>query len=326
MYLDRSLDKQHFAVATRPTSPAVRSKPLRILVLGGAGFIGCHVVAALTELGADISIGSRKPRRSRKKFREQHDAIDWQTIRLESMLATDNWRQILVGYDVVINCVGILRQRGHETYERLHHLAPAALAGCAAQLGIRFIHVSALGLDNPVRSRFLTSKKRGEIAIQQAGGDWHIIRPSLLEGEGGLGARWIRRVANWPVHFIPVNANGRIAAFDVSTLGERIAAIAVQNRCNEQTPIRIHELGGAIAQTMADYLQHKRQQSGLPPAIQIILPAWVARLTAHVCDVLHLTPYSFGHYELLRFDNVPFYLQGSPNQATEILSTSASRC
>jgi hypothetical protein len=34
-----------------------------------------------------------------------------------------------------VNCVGILRERGHETYERVHHLAPAALAAACALAG-----------------------------------------------------------------------------------------------------------------------------------------------------------------------------------------------
>jgi len=37
----------------------------------------------------------------------------------------------------------------------------------------------------------------------------------------------------------------------------------------------------------------------------IKVPTWIARLSSHLLDLLHLTPYSFGHYELLQFDNCP---------------------
>jgi hypothetical protein len=63
--------------------------------------------------------------------------------------------------DVVINCVGILRQRFGESYEAIHHLMPAALAQACAQSSVRLIHTSALGLHEGAKSRFLSSKLRG---------------------------------------------------------------------------------------------------------------------------------------------------------------------
>ena len=66
---------------------------------------------------------------------------------------------------------------------------PTALARTCRELPKRFVHVSALGLHADARSRFLTSKLAGEVAIKTSGGHWAIVRPSLLDGEGGCGAR-----------------------------------------------------------------------------------------------------------------------------------------
>jgi NADH dehydrogenase len=54
----------------------------------------------------------------------------------------------------VVNAVGILRERGSETYDRVHHLAPAALAAACAPAALRLIQVSALGLHPGARSGF----------------------------------------------------------------------------------------------------------------------------------------------------------------------------
>ena len=66
---------------------------------------------------------------------------------------------------------------------------PTALARACRELPKRFVHVSALGLHADARSRFLTSKLAGEVAIKTSGAHWAIVRPSLLDGEGGCGAR-----------------------------------------------------------------------------------------------------------------------------------------
>ena len=39
--------------------------------------------------------------------------------------------------------------------------------------------------------------------------------------------------------------------------------------------------------------------------LTIRIPNVIARLFAKIFDMLHLTPYSVGHHELLEFDNIP---------------------
>lgn len=268
-----------------------------VLVLGGTGFIGRHVVAALQAQGCRVAIGSRAPRRHRRR----HVADDWREVRMERLQQASDWPALLEGCDAVVNCVGILRPRGGETYDRVHHRAPAALAAACGERGLRLVHVSALGLDADVRSRFLRSKRDGEAALRASGADWHIVRPSLLDGEGGFGARWIRRVARWPLHPLPRGATGRLAVLDVRDLGEAIA-----NLVFEPFPLRReHDLGGLHARTLDQHFAALRSLHTGKPALRIRVPDFATRLLAHACDLLHATPLSFGHWELLRHDNRP---------------------
>ena len=112
-----------------------------VLVLGGAGFIGRHAVAALRDLGLETEIGSRHPDRITPRLPESGRHCRRRQARFENLLAAEDWSELLEGIDVVINCVGILRQRGRETYERVHHLAPAALAEACRRTGKRLVHV-----------------------------------------------------------------------------------------------------------------------------------------------------------------------------------------
>jgi hypothetical protein len=131
-----------------------------------------------------------------------------------------------------------------------------------------------------------------------------IVRPSLLNGADGYGARWFRQVARWPVHFIPASAHGRVAPLDVDDLGIALAAL-----CEiDNLPSREIELGGAALMSIREYLALLRvEQCGgdVRPALTITIPHWLARIGSHICDALHVTPFSFGHLQLMQHDNVP---------------------
>ena len=288
------------------TSPIPTAPVLRVLVLGGGGFIGRHAVAGLLALGADVSVGSRHPARLGRRLPPEALACARRTVQFENLLAAEAWGPVLQDVDVVVNCVGILRQRGRETYQRVHHLAPAALAEACRRNGQRLVHVSALGLQAPMRSGFLRSKADGEAALRRSGANCCIVRPSLLDAErGGYGAAWIRRVARWPVHALPADATGLIAALDVRDLGEALASLAHRPRLDHAGQPMQFELGGSQAMSLRDYLVALRALHSQRPALPVSVPGWLARLASHICDLLHVTPFSFGHWELLRRDNLP---------------------
>lgn len=277
-----------------PTAPRV----LKILILGGAGFIGRHAVVAAQAAGLQVVIGSRHPER----HEQLHPGTAWSAVRFEKLLNPGDWAHLLEGVDVVLNCVGILRQRPDESYEHIHHRAPAALAAACASANIRLIHTSALGLHRGAKSRFLSSKLLGEQAIAASGCDYSIVRPSLLDGEGGFGASWLRGLSRSPLHFIPRSARGGIAAMRCSDLGEAFAVLA---KLPTLAAHREVELGGTYSYGYAEYLRELRKSYKASGALQLSLPDWLARLGAHVCDGLHFSPFSYGHWILLQRDNVP---------------------
>ena len=77
---------------------------------------------------------------------------------------------------------------------------------------------------------------------------------------------------------------------------------------------RIFELGGPTPLVFRDYIAGLRKNYTDAAHLALPLPGFAARLFAHVCDLLHVTPFSFGHWELLRRDNVP-----EPNRLPELL-------
>jgi uncharacterized protein YbjT (DUF2867 family) len=279
-----------------------------VLLLGATGFIGSYVLRTLLAEGLRV-IGVRRkqpPRAAVPAHAETTGQLQWRTLQVQQMCTPSDWLahlQEVQKVQVVINCVGILRQRIGESYEDVHHHMPAALAQACAQRGVRLIHTSALGLHAQAKSRFLSSKLRGEQAIAQSGVDYCIVRPSLIDGLGGFGASWLRMLARWPVHFVPTGAVGKIAAVQATDLGLAYAALVRMQNFSQQ---RQANLGGERLFSYGEYLQLLRgAENGQASALQVPLPNWASRLGAHLCDLFRFSPFSYGHWILLQRDNVP---------------------
>ena len=271
---------------------------MKVLVLGGNGFIGRHAVKQLKQSGVDVTIGSRNSTGS--------DRIPVKQLKLEELTNENDWKDITSQYDVVLNCVGILRQRPGEKYEDVHHLAPKAISCACADSNTRFVHVSALGLSLTAKSRFLTSKFKGEQAIKQSTCDWAIVRPSLLDGDGGFGAEWLRGVSKLPLFIIPSSATGKIAALTVEDAGIALARLCTQDaKTLNLEHSRIFELGGLKTYTFESYIRGLRSRYTNKRSVAIPIPGWIARAGAHLFDLVHFSPFSFGHWELLCSDNIP---------------------
>jgi uncharacterized protein YbjT (DUF2867 family) len=272
---------------------------MKALVLGGNGFIGSSIVVKLKQQGVDVLIGSRKPAEN----------VDMVHIRMQEMLLVDDWLPVLKGIDIVVNSVGILRERNllsriqskRETYDKVHNLAPTALAQACAKLNVRLIQISVIGLTDIAKSRFIRSKFAGEQGILSSGAQAILVRPSLLDGAGGYGAKWFRRVATWPVQFV-MKSEGLIAPLQVTDLGE-----AVANLCQmdfDALP-KVIELGGNEIFAIEQYLTKLRTQTSQTRALHIAAPKIAVRLFSHIFDLLAWTPLSFGHFELMQGYNVP---------------------
>lgn len=265
-----------------------------VLVLGGYGFIGRHIVRQLKTRGTSVLIGTRAKNRPL--------SVGDRQVVMHKMLRESQWREMLAGVDVVVNSVGILRARRGESLEQVHHQAVSALVRACEEMNVRLVHISALGLDNPLKSDFARSKRDGEQAIMRSDADWHIVRASLVEGESGYGARWFRHMACWPVHFAPRDAKGLICPVHVEQLARATTAVAMADHSTVEDKDRIVEVAGNNLFSVFGYLQHLR---GKPPLLRISLPATFSRCLARILDFFHLTPYSYGHYEILKYDNYP---------------------
>lgn len=148
-----------------------------VLVIGGSGFLGSHVVRQLVARGMQVRVPTR--RRERAKGLILLPTVDV----VEANVHDDRTLERLVGgTDAVVNLVGIL----HGDFQRAHVDLPGRIVAACRKAGVsRLVHVSALKAAENAPSEYLRSKARGEAYVRAAQGEGMnvtILRPSVIFG------------------------------------------------------------------------------------------------------------------------------------------------
>ena len=153
-------------------------RDMTVVVFGGSGFIGSHLVAQLAERGRARDRAD-PARRARQAPDLRCPASKWSrpTSHAEPPCCADCWH----GADAAINLVGVLHsQRGAPygpEFARAHVELPRRIVAACAAAGVpRYLHMSALGADRDGPSMYQRSKADGEVAAraERVGGRHHL--------------------------------------------------------------------------------------------------------------------------------------------------------
>src|SRR5258708_13489771 len=126
----------------------------KVLVLGGSGFVGGRVVAAVVGRGVGVTVPAR--RRERAKHLILLPTVDVVEADINERGVLD---RLARGHDALVNVVGIL----HGDFARAHVELPLAAITACRNAGIeRLLHISALGASPDAPSEYLRTKAKGE--------------------------------------------------------------------------------------------------------------------------------------------------------------------
>ncbi len=167
---------------------------MRILLTGASGFIGQHLLQALLAEGHHVVCAVRSPRTSTDP-RLSYVPADFAKDTDKSV-----WLARLSGIDAVVNLVGIFRESGSQTFERLHLETPRALfAACAESHEVQMvIQLSALGADREAETRYHLTKRAADDFLAALPLRAYIVQPSLVYGKEGASARVFKALASLP--------------------------------------------------------------------------------------------------------------------------------
>lgn len=267
----------------------------QLVILGGTGFVGSHLVPRLAADGHRIVLLSRN--------REQHRELGvLPQVRVRSADVYDDnvLRRELDGADAVINLIGILNPRGRHTFQRVHvELTRRLIAACHASGVTRLHQMSSLKAGQGL-SQYLKTRGEAESLVKASALDWTIYQPSVMFGEGdGLVSRFavlLRRMPMLPL----ARAPARLAPTWVDDVAEAIARCVDSDKLGQRHSL---ELYGPEVLTLGEIVRAIRDTAGLHRLI-IPLPDSLGQLQAQVAGLLPGTPFSLDNFRSLRTDSV----------------------
>jgi len=235
---------------------------MRVLVTGGSGFVGSHVVPALLDAGHEVRALARGARAA-----SLPSAVE---IVRGDVADASRTRAAVEGIDACVHLVAVIVERGSQTYASTNVAGTENVVRACTDAGVRrMLHLSALGAGPDERFPYLASKWRGEEIVRASSLDWTILRPSVLHGPGAGFFRPIVWSLRWmPVYPLPLGGRTRFQPLAVTDLAACVVRALEGAAVNETI-----DAGGpeamdfrAIAELVARALGKKRKMIAVPVA------------------------------------------------------------
>jgi NADH dehydrogenase len=268
-----------------------------VLVTGGTGFIGPHVVHALRARDIPVRALVRDPgRASRLTSWGAELATGDVTDRVSLSAACE-------GVDAVVHQVAIIKG-SKQAFESIMEQGTRNVVAAAQEAGVRrFVLASALGLDERSKDAvpYFAAKWQMEKAVRESGLEHVIFRPSFVFGsDGGVLPTFIRLARYAPMTPIIGPGRQRLQPIWVEDLAEYYArALTEQAAAN-----RTFDLGGPEAVSWNEFWERLKRVLGVHrPSIHV--PFGVMRVQATVTERLPGAPLTRDQLTMLQLgDNV----------------------
>ncbi len=273
--------------------------PRVITIFGGSGFIGRHVVRRLARQGWIIRLAVRDP--DRAKFLRPLGDVGQITPIAVPLQDADAVAAAVAGTEAVVNLVGVLYERGRQSFKAVHVDGAQAIASAAAAAGVKsLVHISAIGADPEAAADYARSKGYGERLVREAMADAVICRPSLVIGpEDDFFNRFALYARLSP--FLPLIGGGhtRFQPVYVGDVADAIVRALGTPAARGQT----YELGGPSVYSFAELMELLLSEIGRRRLL-LPVPFWLAEILAVFLELLPVPPLTRDQVRLLRRDNV----------------------
>ncbi|MGF1679486.1 MAG: SDR family oxidoreductase [Candidatus Methylacidiphilales bacterium] len=249
-----------------------------ILVTGGTGFVGRHVVRELERLGHPVRVLARsrdKADRSLKGTRAE--------VVIGDLFDTASLDAACQGCHAVVHLVGIIFEKGASTFERVHVQGTRHVVEAARRAGIeRFVHMSAIGTRPLSPSRYHTTKWQAEEVVRESGLLWTLFRPSVIYGPKDQFVQLFSMLMDPPLSWMalnimpcpyegkslmqPVTVDAVAAAF-ARAVGRPVTVGKVYDLCGP--PIRLMDMLARLAEAKG---LNPIESHAFLPALPFVLP------------------------------------------------------
>lgn len=177
---------------------------MRVAITGGTGFIGRHLAAALAATGHHVVVVARGVDRRDETVRR----LPGVTFVAAPVGDAAALREAFAGCAAVAHCAGINRERGNQTYARVHiqgteHVIQAARAVAVQRMAL----VSFLRARPNCGSAYHESKWAAEELVRQSGLAYTVIKEGVTYGRGDHMLTHLSRTLRWLPLFATVGVS-----------------------------------------------------------------------------------------------------------------------
>ena len=275
-------------------------KPKNCLIFGGSGQIGRHLVRKLTKNDVRVTVVTRNIHQKSYIIKTQGNAgyID---IVEANIYDEKKIRSLFEKTDLCINLIGILSEKNKgNTFYNIHTLFPSILAKLSKEYKLKnFIHLSALGINEALDSKYAKSKLEGEKNILKNFPLATILRPSVVYSvDDNFTTSFMNLLNRLP--FFPLYYSGKtkFTPIHCTDLTDTIYHI-ISNNINS----KIIECVGPEVITFKEVLEkllkliNKRR-------LLVPFPFLLAKISAKFFQFLPNPPLTEDQLRLLKYDNI----------------------
>jgi NADH dehydrogenase len=268
---------------------------MTVLVTGGTGFIGPHVVHALRAQETDVRALVRNPSRATRLTALGVELAAGDVTKLSSL------RAACEGVDTVVHLVSIIKG-SRADFEHVMAQGTRNLVTAAQGAGVRrFVLMSALGVSETTKDAvpYYAGKWEMERVVKESGLDHVIFRPSFVFGrDGGVLPTFVRLARFSPVTPIVGPGTQRFQPIWIEDLAQYFARAVAE-------PVSgTFDLGGPDAVTWNEFWQRLKVALGVRrPSFH--MPFGVMRVQATLTEKLPGAPVTRDQLTMLALgDNV----------------------
>ena len=275
-------------------------KAKNCLIFGGSGQIGRNLIRKLTKNNYRVTVVTRNNHQKSYKIKTQANAgyID---IIEANIFDEKKITNLFKEADICINLIGVLfEKKGGNSFKNIHSVIPSLLAKLCKEYNLKhFIHLSALGINDPVDSEYAKSKLQGEANVLKNFPLATILRPSVVYSvDDNFTTNFMTLLNRLPVFPLYYNGETKFQPIHCSDLTDTIYHVISNNIYS-----KIIECVGPEVISLKEILE-KLQILINKKRILLPFPLSLARLTAYFFEILPNPLLTRDQLRLLKYDNI----------------------
>ena len=276
-------------------------KAKNCLIFGGSGQIGSFLIRKLTKNNLKVTVVTRNVHQKGLKIKTQANAgyID---IVEANIFEEEKIEKLFREADYCINLVGILyeKKRGN-TFDNIHTIFPTLLSKLCKKHNLKkFIHISALGINEAIDSKYAISKLKGEKNIFENFSKSIILRPSVVfSNADNFSTQFMTLLSRLPIFPLYYSGKTKFMPIHCSDLTDVIYHII-----SKDSDSQIIECIGPEILTFKEIIEILLKLIN-KKRLLVPLPLTIAKLSAKFFQLLPKPLLTEDQLKLLKYDNIP---------------------